>query len=66
LKSSRRNTRCPAVSEIVPLFSVAECDVQLFTSCVPFTHSRTPSSLTVKNVYEPVAGATSEPVHRTE
>ena len=37
----------PAVSAIVPLFSASAWSVQLFTSCWPLTHSRTPSSLCV-------------------
>src|SRR2546422_721284 len=39
--------RCPAVSAIVPEFSVGAWSVQLSMMSWPFTHSRTPSSETV-------------------
>src|SRR5215510_769384 len=40
--------------------------LQLPITCWLFTHSRTPSSDTVVNVYVPVTGAMTSPVHRTE
>ncbi len=48
----------------MPEFSVREWSVQLFTSCWPFTQSRTPSSLSVKNVYVPVAAGCTLPTQR--
>ena len=49
---------------IVPEFSVRGWSVQLFTTCWPFTHSRTPSSLSVKKVYVPLVGGCTVPTQR--
>src|SRR2546430_8257460 len=56
--------RRPPVSAIVPLFSVVPWFVQLFTTRTPLTHSRTPSLLTVVNVYVVVAGGSISPDQR--
>jgi hypothetical protein len=48
--SIRMSVGTPAVSAITPTFSVGPCLIQLSITFVPFTNSRTPSSLRVMNV----------------
>src|SRR4051812_21498163 len=57
---------CPAVKEMLPLFSVGPWLVQLSTNSCPLTHSRTPSSDMVKKVYDSVYFGRTWPVQRAE
>ena len=56
---------CPAVSAIVPVFTVGPWSVQLSTIVCPFTNKRTPSSEFVEKVYVPVVGGRTWPAQRT-
>src|SRR5262245_40523134 len=64
--SSLKSYVLPLSSEMVPEFGVLPCRVQLLMINWPLTHSRTPSSDCVLNVWLPDAFGWIQPDHRTE
>ncbi len=64
--STTIGTACPAVSVTVPVSTSRACFVHLSITSVPSTHSHTPSSDVVANVYVCEYRGTTDPLQRTE